>query len=194
VKWKRPVGPITIPNALSGMRLAIAPVLLVFAWMGESTAVLVLLGVSFLSDFADGYLARKLDQVSEFGGELDSWGDLATYLAVPVCFWWLWPDLLQREVSFVVIVVTSYTLTTTIGLFRYRRLMCFHTWGGKVSGVLLGGGGLLLLVEGSGWLLRLATAVVVIADLEELAMMAVLPRWRPDVPSLWHALNAEARR
>jgi len=180
---------ITLPNLLSASRLCLAPVLLLFAWIGESTAVLFLLGVSMLTDFADGYVARRRDQVSELGGRLDSWGDLATYLVAPICAWWLWPEVILRDPASVLVVVVSYTATTAIGFLRYGRLKSFHTWSGKLSAGLLTVGVVSLWAGLPVWPLRVAAAVVVISDLEEIAMMAALPRWKPNVPSLWHALR-----
>lgn len=183
---------MSLPNLLSALRLAIAPGLLYFAWTGHSRTFLLLLGTALLSDIADGYLARKLDQVSELGGQLDSWGDLATYLTAAVCAWWLSPDSILQEAPCVITVVMSYTGTTAIGFWRYRRLKSFHTWGGKISAGLLGGAAILLWVGLSAWPLRFATAVVVLSDLEEIAMMAVLPRWQNNVPSLWHAVRSRS--
>ena len=74
---------MTIPNAVSMVRLLLIPVFvwLVFveltAWAGA------LLGVIGATDWIDGYLARRLDQVSEVGKMLDPIADrLAVAVAV----------------------------------------------------------------------------------------------------------------
>jgi hypothetical protein len=71
---------------------------------------------------------------------------------------------------------------------------CFSTWSGKLSAGVLGAGALLLLLDVSAWQLRVATIVVVLSDLEEITMMAVLDEWRPNVPTLWHALQGAPSR
>ncbi len=182
---------MTLPNLLSVSRLVFVPALLLLAWAGRPFAFLALLTFSLATDLADGPIARRRGHVTELGGRLDSWGDLATYLTVPVCAWWLWPDVIRGEAVSVVVVVISYTSTTALGFLRYRRLKSFHTWGGKLSATVLGAGALLLLAGVSPWPIRLAAVITVLSDLEEIAMMAVLPHWRPDVPSLWHALRDE---
>src|SRR5512147_907212 len=88
---------VTIPNALSALRLVLAPVLLYLAWTGQPTPFLVALVVSLLSDLCDGWFARRFNQATHLGTLLDSYGDLATYMTVPLCAWWLWPDLIRRE-------------------------------------------------------------------------------------------------
>ena len=84
-------------------------------------------------------------------------------------------------------VVASYLATTLAGVLRYRRLAIFHTWSGKASAWLLAAGAMLLLLGVSPWPFRAAALVVVLSDVEELAMMRLLPAYRADVPSLWHA-------
>ena len=69
----------SIPNILSLLRLCLAPVLMCFAVAGKAYAFLQILAISLVTDVLDGYLARRLDQTSEFGARLDSCGDMVTY-------------------------------------------------------------------------------------------------------------------
>ena len=61
----------SLPNLLSLLRLALVPVLVVAACLRETNLFLLLLAISLLSDLLDGYFARKLQQVTEFGARLD---------------------------------------------------------------------------------------------------------------------------
>ncbi len=77
-------GVLNAPNAVSFLRLALVPVFvwLVFAreeygWAG------ILLGVIGATDWIDGYLARRFDQITEFGKLLDPIADrVAVIVAV----------------------------------------------------------------------------------------------------------------
>ena len=186
--------PATLPNLLSACRIALAPVLLALAWRGLPEAFLAVLALALLTDLLDGWLARRLGQVSDRGAELDSLGDLCVYLAVPVAAWWLWPEALLRDPVSVTVIVASYTFTSALGFLRYGRVKSFSTWSGRVSAFVLSAGAVLLLLDVSVWPLRVAALVVVLSDLEEIAMMALLPRWRANVPSLWHAARGAPRR
>ena len=84
---------VLLPNLLSGLRLLTAPILLYLAWSGRSRLFLVLLALSLLSDALDGFLARRFNWTSEFGTRLDSWGDCAIYMTVPLCAWRLCKSL-----------------------------------------------------------------------------------------------------
>ena len=75
---------LTLPNLISVIRLLLVPV---FLWLvfgaDEIGWAGVLLGVIGATDWIDGYLARRLDQVSEVGKFLDPLADrLAVFVAV----------------------------------------------------------------------------------------------------------------
>jgi cardiolipin synthase len=95
----------TIPNVLSVIRLALVPV---FLWLllgpkadGWALAVLVYSGVS---DWADGKIARWLNQASKLGAMLDPAADRLYTLATVVAFvardivpWWIAAILVGRD-------------------------------------------------------------------------------------------------
>jgi CDP-diacylglycerol--glycerol-3-phosphate 3-phosphatidyltransferase len=180
---------VTPANLITALRFALAPVLVWCAWTGRSVAFLVLFGIAFLSDAVDGWVARRLGHASELGARLDTAADFVTYVTVPLCGWWLWPERVRPEMPFVAVLGVSYLSPIALGWWKYGRLTNHHTWGGKVSGVLLAGAAVVLVAGGPGWLFRAAVGVVVAADVEEVAIMIVLPQWRASVPSLWHVLT-----
>lgn len=181
--------PVNIPNILSCLRLAAMPVLVVLAVEGHGAPFLVLYVCALLTDMLDGYLARRLHQESELGAKLDSWGDFSIYMATPVCAWLLWPDLIIREAPYVAAVVCSFVLPVLFGFVRYGRLTSYHTWGAKLSAVLMGISTLLLFGGGPAWPFRFSTVVLVITQIEEISITAVLSQWHSNVPTLWHAMR-----
>ena len=186
---RRP-GMLNVPNMLTGLRLALAPVLLALAWTGHAKAFLVLLALAFLTDFMDGLAARALHQTSALGARLDSWADVTLYAVVAIGGWWLWPDIIRREAPFVAAVVASYTVPTLAGLIKFRALPSYHTWSVKVAAALIGLSVLLMFAGGPAWPFRMATPVSVLAAVEEIAITLVLPELRSDVRSIFHVLRA----
>jgi cardiolipin synthase len=67
---------ITVPNAVTALRLASVPV---FEWLlfgaHRQAAAAILLGVMGATDWVDGFLARRLHQVSTLGKVLDPTAD-----------------------------------------------------------------------------------------------------------------------
>ena len=70
--------PLNIPNYLTLFRIALIPVFVLvfylpFAWSHFATALIF--GLAALTDWLDGYLARRLRQTSRFGAFLDPVAD-----------------------------------------------------------------------------------------------------------------------
>ena len=86
----RPDRVLTIPNGLSFLRLLGVPVLLylVLAHHHHDRIAFVLLMASGATDYLDGYLARRLNQVSHIGTLLDPLADrlyiFATVLSLTI--------------------------------------------------------------------------------------------------------------
>src|SRR5215210_7204455 len=97
---------LTIPNALSFVRLLLVPV---FLWLvlgpKYDALALAVLMVSGITDYLDGKLARRLNQTSKIGAILDPVADRFFILAVVIGLgyrdiipWWLAVILPLRDV------------------------------------------------------------------------------------------------
>lgn len=102
----------TIPNVLSMLRLALVPVFLVLVVVGSYVAALVVLVVASLSDLLDGYLARRLGQVTRLGQLLDPAADRLYIFAALVGLaanglvpWWIVVVIVARDVMLLVLGV-----------------------------------------------------------------------------------------
>ncbi len=62
---------LTVPNVISLLRLLLVPVFAVLIVRGDDVWALLVLAVSGASDWLDGVLARRLNQVSRLGQMLD---------------------------------------------------------------------------------------------------------------------------
>jgi len=180
-------GRLTIPNLLSGFRLIATPILLYLAWEGHANLFLILLAVSLLSDAVDGFFARRLKSASEFGAKLDSWGDFAIYMTVPLCAWWLWPEVLKREAIFVFLVIGAFTAPFLAGVIKFGRLPGYHTWSAKAAAVFMSVSVFLLFIMDVSWPFRCAAVFQALSASEEIAITLLLSEWRCNVPSFWHA-------
>ena len=95
----------TVPNLISFARLLGVPLFL-YLLLGphRDVAAVVVLAVGGTTDWVDGYVARRLGQVSRLGELLDPFADRLYILATLIGFtlrelipWWLAAALLLRE-------------------------------------------------------------------------------------------------
>ena len=76
---------MTIPNAISFMRVVLITPFMVFFVEKMYIAAAVTIAISGLSDCFDGIIARKFHQESEFGKIIDPLADKLTLLAAGIC-------------------------------------------------------------------------------------------------------------
>lgn len=119
---------LTIPNLVSFIRLAAIP----FFWwllLGEDNvaAATILFAVVATTDWVDGYLARRLGQVSKLGKALDPVADrvmiasaVIAGLIAAIVPTWIGVLLIAREVYMA--IVTLFLIMRRAGTLEVRRL------------------------------------------------------------------------
>lgn len=95
----------TIPNAISAFRIALIFVFVLCLALKQDAWAITALAVAGVSDFFDGYLARKWNQVTKLGRLLDPAADrlmtLAMVIGLPlrgVIPWWFAGVLIARDI------------------------------------------------------------------------------------------------
>jgi cardiolipin synthase len=113
---------VNVPNLLSFLRILLVPVFLWFLLEELFLAAIAVLAVAGLTDFLDGFLARKLNQTTKLGKMLDPVADrlyiFATLLALSATGyvpWWLAGLVILRDV----LMLISLPLLASVG---YRSL------------------------------------------------------------------------
>lgn len=70
--------PISIPNFLTALRIVLIPIMVILFYLpfdGHYIVTAIVLAVASVTDWLDGYLARKLKQTTPFGAFLDPVAD-----------------------------------------------------------------------------------------------------------------------
>jgi len=127
----------------------------VFVWlivgMHEYNIAFILLVLAGVSDFADGWIARRFNQFSELGAKLDPLADRLYIAATVICLaivdiigWWLVIALVAREVFLLALVPALRRVGHTVLPVSYI--------GKTATFALLWGFPLLLLSTNSGLL------------------------------------------
>jgi len=183
-----------LPNVLSLMRIACAPAMVVEAWAGGSRFwFLALFAVSLLTDALDGFLARLLRAESDLGRRLDSWGDYLMTAAAVMGIGILWPEVMRKEWPWFGTALMGCFAIVGYGLFRWRRVLGYHTWLAKGMAILLPVAVVCLLAGWAALPFHAAVLLQVLCGVEEMAIAFVLPGFSGQVPSLWHALRQRRR-
>lgn len=103
---------VTIPNALSTVRLVLVPVFLALVLTGQDLAALVVIIVSSATDYLDGIIARRFGQITKLGQLLDPAADRLFIFAAVIALavrevvpWWVVIVIVGRDVLLAVLGV-----------------------------------------------------------------------------------------
>lgn len=122
---------LTVPNILSYIRIVLVIPFMVFFIRKDYITAMIIIGFSGLTDCVDGFLARKLNQVTQLGKMLDPVADKLTLLAVSVCL-----SIIQPLIFPVVLILVVKDILMLIGasiLLRKRIMPVASEWYGKLG-------------------------------------------------------------
>ncbi|MCM3506580.1 CDP-alcohol phosphatidyltransferase family protein [Curtobacterium sp. ODYSSEY 48 V2] len=138
----------TWPNLITLVRFLLIPVFIGFVVAGHPGWALVTLVVLGVSDWADGFIARRFDQGSKLGKALDPIADRLAIIAIVLSLVLVgllpWP-------SVAIIVLVDAVLALLSGLWFRGDPDLDVTWTGKVRSALLFVGLPLLLFSSTSW-------------------------------------------
>lgn len=122
----------TLPNVISFTRLAAIPV---FWWLvlgaDEIATATILYAVVATTDWVDGYLARRLGQVSRLGKALDPVADRLMIVSAIVVG--LLADIVPAVIGVTLIVREVYMAVVMLGLMTRRGGTLEVRWLGKLA-------------------------------------------------------------
>jgi len=177
----------TVPNIVSILRIASVPILLILAWFQYQTTFLVIFAIALASDAIDGYLARKLNQITALGTKLDTWGDTAMYFTAPICGYLLWPDLIKEDLITIAIFWIAFIIPIVAAIIKFGRMPSYHTFLAKTNTILLSFAVMVWFMFAYPWIFRFAVFLELMIMIEYLAITKYLKIWRGNIPTYWHA-------
>ena len=182
-----------VPNAISLARLCATPVLLEAIVAGNQNRFKWLLLGCLLSDILDGFIARVFDARSRLGAFLDSTADMIVAFLGFIGMYVFRADIVAAHWPALAMVLALYLVEAAAALWRYGRISSFHTIMVRVAAYMQGIFVMSLFLWGYvGWILYTMTAVSVLAHMEELVLLYLLPEWKADVPGIYWILSKKS--
>lgn len=98
----------TVPNVLTMLRLVLVPVFVILFSAGHDKAALAVFLVASFTDLVDGYIARKYNQITNFGKLMDPLADKVMVCTALICQglrgvfpWWAIAVVMGKELLLV---------------------------------------------------------------------------------------------
>lgn len=138
----------TTANKITVLRIILVPVFMVLLYLGQTYCALAVYIIACVSDFVDGKIARKYNQITDFGKFMDPLADKMLVLAA-MCYF--------VEVGLIPGWVVAVVLLREFGVSGLRLLaveqgiVIAAAWSGKIkTGVTMVALGVLILA-GQPW-------------------------------------------
>lgn len=182
-----------LANILSAYRIVSSPALIVFLLTDSIELFKYLLAISFFTDAADGYLARRLRTVTAFGARLDSVGDDITVAVAVFAIARLYPGFFYDQAVVIMIVLGLLALQIVIALIKFRKMTAYHTYLAKAAAVLQAAWLLcFLFFETPVYpLFYLCILITCLQIAEEIFITLVLSVYTVNVKGIYWALKSE---
>ena len=121
---------MTTASKLTLVRVVLIPVFMIVMLCGWNIPALIVFVIASLTDFADGYVARHYDQVSNFGKFLDPLADKLLVLSAMCIFtqWGRFPAW-----ALLIVLVREFAVTgLRLGAVENGRVIA-AAWSGKIK-------------------------------------------------------------
>jgi phosphatidylglycerophosphate synthase len=157
-------------DCVTFLRLLLVPFIWLLALQGQGRLVgfgLILAGVT---DVLDGYLARRLGQVSTRGARLDAVADLTLLVSAAGWLQLLHPEIARDNGALLATTAALYAGGVTAGLIVFRRVVDPRQLTSKIAGGSLYVFAVITLLTGDyePLLLRLALLALIVSSVESI--------------------------
>ncbi len=151
-----------------------------------SSTFLIVYTIAGLTDAIDGFIARKMGTISDFGSRLDSIADLLLYSVMIIrLFPILWVKL-PHKIWFLVGSVILVRLCSYIYVAKkYHRFSAQHTYLNKASGLLAFGVPYAAITPATATYCWILGVITMTATLEELTIHITTKEYNPKRRSLF---------
>lgn len=157
-------------DCLTFSRLLLVPFIWLLALQGQGRLVGFGLIVAGATDVLDGYLARRLGQVSTRGARLDAIADVVLLVSAAAWLQLLHPQIARDNGALLAIAALVYLAGVTAGLITFRRAVDPRQLSSKIAGGALYAVALFTLLTGDyePLLLRLALLALTVSSMESI--------------------------
>jgi CDP-diacylglycerol--glycerol-3-phosphate 3-phosphatidyltransferase len=174
---------VTLPNVLSISRIILSPLILL---MNESRlALFFVILIIGLTDVLDGFFARKFKSQTVIGSRLDSISDFVFYIILVIYALVFDFDIFAQVKYYVLIIIGLKLFTFLSGIIKHRKLSLLHTFGNKISGIMIFLGFCIFILPKNTLILKIGIFTSIICSLEEFLITIIGKKYKENIKGIW---------
>ncbi|SEC83758.1 CDP-diacylglycerol--glycerol-3-phosphate 3-phosphatidyltransferase [Tenacibaculum sp. MAR_2009_124] len=182
---------LNIPVSLILFRFILSPIIILLAILLKEKSNLIIITLMYLglvSDILDGIIARKQGVSTEKLRRLDSQTDMIFWLSIGFSSYILYPELIRDNSYAIWAILVMEAMCYVISFLKFGKETCTHAFLSKIWGLtLLIAFTSLIGFQQAGFPFYLAIVIGLIAHIDVILIILILPKWTHDIPSSYHA-------
>ena len=179
-----------IPNLISITRLLSCALFFIIGSNKVLFSIILTLLIG-LSDFFDGYVARKYKIQSIRGAKLDTIADMVYFISVFVYFCIYKTNLIMQYTYILIITIVCKLLPLIISLIKNRKIISIHTIMNKISGCMVIVGIIVIILFDATVMVKIISCIVISASIEESFILLLTTNPDVNAKSIFCIKNAE---
>lgn len=185
---------LNIPNFLSLSRLIGVPLLFILINLENQLWFILWFVYLGLTDYFDGLLARRWNQVTEFGSMLDAVADVAYYISAAFFLFYLFPEYLQPNYIYLSVMFLIFAASMFVSHLKLGRILFLHTQLSRLCGVLVFFGVLASFFFDTTFLIRSIIFIYSMAFIEVITIFLIYGEVSPDTRSIFHLRTGKEKK
>ncbi len=160
-----------VADAMTCVRIILVPVIWVFALLGDGRVVGAGLIAAGVTDFLDGFVARRFGTASPAGARLDLTADTLVLLSALAWIGMLHPEVVLDNAVLIAVGLFIYVVAVGVGVEKFRKLPNLHLYSSRLAGGLLYAFAVITLITGhyNRLLFALAAGAFILSCVETVA-------------------------
>ncbi len=118
---------MNLPNQLTMARIVMVPVVMALMLTGHNILALIVFAIASITDFLDGYLARKNNLVSSFGKIMDPLADKLLSFGALICF--IQIDIVDVWAPMIIIAREFFVTSMRVVAVSKGKVIAASWWG-----------------------------------------------------------------
>ncbi len=123
---------MNLPNKLTTLRIILVPVFIIFYLLGLNIPAVIVFIAASITDYLDGYLARKNDLVTDYGKIMDPLADKLLVTSALVCMVQTW---VVPAWMVIIILAREFLITGLRAVAAGKGVVIAAAWSGKIKTV-----------------------------------------------------------
>ncbi len=177
---------LTVPNFLSLSRIVFLPLLFVFALKDMRLAFFIAYILIASTDFFDGQIARRFNQKSPIGSQMDSTADVFFYISTAYFIYRLYPAYLAPNMTLLIVGLSVVAVSFIISVILFKKPVMMHTSIMRLPSLLVFFFMVLSHFFDTTYFLSAILVIYIIGFLEEIVIFFVHGLVDPDSKSIYH--------